>query len=345
MVEEWVSIWKLLSLLFFVVLFFFLFYTLIERVLTKIEFKRNLRLAKDQLFSDIFKNDDVNISEFLNMDDVSTVEVEVRQKLKDLKKDIFCDISKYNLKDLQKRVNTSSVEREKKINKLVLSKYKDAIKSLNNKILYLKTDLDAFKSVASDLVNRSNNTTKETANYMYTESRNNHVRLNSSMTDIEKSLENKIDYIFKDKDAHMHKYIDYIVKNNDKITEEKTKMLITLQEKNESFMKESINNIHKVLKDRDSTMEGKNEFILEQKTKISELEQKMFIQTDFIENKLKQYSLDREYLDNYIDTINKQSNSQLTKNNILIALMVLLFGITITLLILILTKSPVIYSL
>jgi hypothetical protein len=120
MVEEWVSVWKLLSLLFFVILFFFLFYTVIEKILTKTEFKKNLRLAKDQLFSDIFKNDDVNISEFLNMDDASTVEVEIRQKLKELKKTIFCDISKYNLSELQKKVNINSVEKEKKINKIVL---------------------------------------------------------------------------------------------------------------------------------------------------------------------------------------------------------------------------------
>jgi len=310
-----------------------------------LEFKRNLRLAKDQLFSDIFKNNDVNISEFLDMDDASTIEVEVRKKLKELKKDIFCDISKYSLNDLQKRVNTNSVEKEKKINKIVLGKYKDAIKSLNNKILYLKNDLDAFKSVSSDFVNRSHSVTKETTDHIYNQSKTNYVRLNSSMTDIEKSLENKIDYIFKDKDAHMHKYIDYIVKNDDKITEEKTKMLMTLQEKNESFMKESIKNVHQVLKDRDNTMEGKNEFILEQKTKISELEQKMFMHNDFIENKLKQYSLDRGYLDNYINSIKKQSDAQWFKNNILIAFMVLLFGVTITLLILILTKSPVIYSL
>jgi low affinity Fe/Cu permease len=88
------------------------------------------------------------------------------------------------------------------------------------------------------------------------------------MTELEKSLENKIDYILKDKDAHMHKYIDYIVKNNDKITEEKTKMLIVLQEKNESFMNDSIDNIHQVLKDRDGLVETKNQFILEQKSKI-----------------------------------------------------------------------------
>jgi hypothetical protein len=120
MVEEWVSIWKLLSLLFFVILFFFLFYTVIEKSLTRVEFKRNLRLAKDQLFSDIFKNEDVNISGFLDMDDISALEVAIRQKLKELKKTIFCDISKYNLNELEKRVNVNSIEKEKKINKIVL---------------------------------------------------------------------------------------------------------------------------------------------------------------------------------------------------------------------------------
>jgi low affinity Fe/Cu permease len=103
---------------------------------------------------------------------------------------------------------------------------------------------------------------------IYNESKNDYVRLNSSMMELEKSLENKIDYIFKDKDAHMHKYIDYILQNNDKITEEKTEMLISLQEKNESFMKDSMDNVHQLLKDRDGLVETKNQFILEQKNKI-----------------------------------------------------------------------------
>ena len=46
------------------------------------------------------------------------------------------------------------------------------------------------------------------------------------MYDIEKSLENKIDYIFKDKDEHMSKYIDHMVKTNDKIIEEKMSMIM-----------------------------------------------------------------------------------------------------------------------
>ena len=312
MVEEWVSIWKLLSLLFFIVLFFFLVYASIERLLTKLEFKRNLRLVKDQLFFDIFKNDNIDASEFLDIDELSSIEVDSRQKLKDLKKEIFCDISKYNLKDLQKRISLSSVEKEKKINKLVLTKYKDAIKSLNNKILYLKSDLDAVKAVFSnniDYYNNTANTVEGIASSVYESTRDHYVKLNSSISDVEKSLENKIDYIFKDKNDYMHKYIDHIVKTNDKIieekvsmimylqtkneslmrdivtnsdrmTEEKIKMLMSAQSKNEEFMKENIKNVYSLLQERDAKMEVKDQFISEQKSRIFDLENKMAKQSE-----------------------------------------------------------------
>lgn len=153
MVEEFVNIWKLLSLLFFVGLSLFLLYIFLERILTKREFKRNLDLVKDQLIFDVFKNDYLEVSDFISIDDISSIELKTRHSLKELKKNIFCDISKYSLRTLEEKVNISSIENEKKFNKLVLGRYKDAIKSLNSKIIYLKTEIDAFKLVLTDSKN------------------------------------------------------------------------------------------------------------------------------------------------------------------------------------------------
>ena len=86
----------------------------------------------------------------------------------------------------------------------------------------------------------------------------------------------------------MHKYIDHIVKTNDKIieekvsmimnlqtkneslmrdivtnsdrmTEEKIKMLMSAQSKNEEFMKENIKNVYSLLQERDAKMEVKDQ--------------------------------------------------------------------------------------
>ena len=135
-----------------------------------------------------------------------------------------------------------------------------------------------------------------------------------------------------------------IIKNSDRMTEEKIKMLMDAQAKNEDFMKENIRNVYSLLKDRDAKMEDKDQFILEQKTKIVDLENKMAKQSEFIENQIKQYSLDKTYLDTYMETLKKESESQKLKNIILIGSIVLLFGVTLTLLIMIMTKSPAIYS-
>jgi hypothetical protein len=37
------------------------------------------------------------------------------------------------------------MEREKKLNRLILIRYRDAIKSLNNRMVYLKNEMDSFK--------------------------------------------------------------------------------------------------------------------------------------------------------------------------------------------------------
>lgn len=142
-------------------------------------------MVKDQLIFDIFKDNTSKILEFIVMDEFSEIEVETRDKLKDLKKNIFCDISKYDLKDLERKVNLNLKEKEGKINKIVLNKYKDAIKSLNDKMLYLKTDLDVFKSFFYDF---KNDIDKKLYDYHNT----NDVQLESSIRNLEKNLENKL---------------------------------------------------------------------------------------------------------------------------------------------------------
>ena len=112
-----------------------------------------MRLVKDQLIFDIFKDNTSKTWEFFVMDDFSEIEVETRNKLNDLKKNIFCEISKYDLNDLENKIKFNLKDKESKINKIVLNKYKDAIKSLNHKMLYLKNDLDAIKSLFYDSKN------------------------------------------------------------------------------------------------------------------------------------------------------------------------------------------------
>jgi len=147
MLQDSILIWKLLSLLFFSVLVVFLFSIFLEKLLNKLEFKRRLRFVKDQLLFDIFKDYNSKVSNFLILDEISQLEIDTRVELNDLKKKIFCDLSKYDLKDLEQKVNESFKEKEKKLNKIVLSRYKDAIKSLNQKVVFLKNELDAFKNI------------------------------------------------------------------------------------------------------------------------------------------------------------------------------------------------------
>lgn len=413
MLQDSILIWKLLSLLFFSILLIFLLNIILENFLNKIELKRRLRLVKDQLIFDIFKDNTSKISDFIVMDEFSKIEVETRIDLKNLKKNIFCDISKYDLKDLENKVNANLKEKESRINKIVLSKYKDAIKSLNDKMLYLKTDLDVFKSffydskndidkklydyssnnnlqlessikdleknldnklfgslqekdeyikqqieyiaknnekiaiekmnLLSDLKNRSSD--EDINKRIYESHNNNYVKLKSSIADIEKSLMSRLDYIFKDRDNFMQKQIDYLIKNNDKLSADNLKIISQLQEKNEVFMRDNISKVYELLKQKENLLEDKNKTISEQKSSILNLQKKMFEQKDFIENKMKEYSLDKEYLDKYITSLKRQTNIQRAKNSIFIFSIIILFGITLTMFILILTKSPLIYTL
>ena len=308
MVVELVNIWKILSLIFFAGLFFFLLYFVLEKILTKRTFKKELSLAQNQLFLDIFKNDNSKIWDLLSIDELSTIDVQIKESLKELKKDIYCELSKCEIKWLEEKIDINLMVREEKLHKVVFNKYKEAIKSLNTKIVYLKNDLDAFKSVSSKLNHKVNK-------QFYNESQNNYTRLTSSIDDMRWFMDDKVSMIWE------------------------------LHQKNEWFMKDNISKVYDVIKEKDILMDNKFDMILEQKTKIWELENKLFSQTDFIENKLKQYSLDREYLDKYVQIINKQTKSQSIKNIVFIVSMVLLFWIMILLLSLILAKTPTIYSL
>ncbi len=324
MVEEWIDIRKILSIIFFVFLFFFILYISLERILSKLEFKRKLRLAKDQLFSDIFKKDDFQFSEIFTMDELSDIEVRIRNDLKELKKRIYCDTSKYDLKDLERNVEENFNEKEKKLNRLVLVKYRDAIKSLNDKLIYLKTDLDAFKWAfgQQDLLVKKQ---------FYNESKNNFVRLDSSIKDVEKSLESKIDSILENKDKNLNKQIDYLIKNNDKISSEKMGIIRSLQEKNESFMKDSMTKIYDLVKQKDIILEEKSNLILEQREKIAELEKKLSEYNSTIEKRINENLISKKDLEKQISLLQKHIKSQNIKTTfmffIFIWILVLMFVI------------------
>lgn len=322
MVEEWIGIWKLLSIVFFAILFLFIVYVSLERILSKWEFKRKLRLAKDQLFSDIFKNDDSQLAEFLTMDDLSQIEVKIRNDLKELKKKIYYEWSKYDLKDLENSVSTNFNEKEKKLNRMILGKYKDAIKSLNDKIIYLKTDLDAFKWAL-------NEQDVKVKTKFYNESKTNFVRLDSSIRDIEKSLESKIDYILETKDKNIEKQIDYLIRNNEKVTSEKMEIIRSLQEKNENFMKDSMEKVYGLVKEKDNIVEEKSKLILEQRDKIIALEKRLLEQTNFIDDRVKNNLIDKKDLEKQIGSLQKHIKSQNIKTTfmflIFIGVLVLMF--------------------
>ncbi|HKL44072.1 MAG TPA: hypothetical protein VJ892_02210 [Candidatus Absconditabacterales bacterium] len=295
-----------------------------ERILSKLEFKRKLRLAKDQLFSDIFKKDDFQFSEIFTMDELSDIEVRIRNDLKELKKRIYCDTSKYDLKDLERNVEENFNEKEKKLNRLVLVKYRDAIKSLNDKLIYLKTDLDAFKGAfgQQDLLVKKQ---------FYNESKNNFVRLDSSIKDVEKSLESKIDSILENKDKNLNKQIDYLIKNNDKISSEKMGIIRSLQEKNESFMKDSMTKIYDLVKQKDIILEEKSNLILEQREKIAELEKKLSEYNSTIEKRINENLISKKDLEKQISLLQKHIKSQNIKTTfmffIFIGILVLMFVI------------------
>lgn len=152
MLQDSILIWKLLSILFFSILGIFLLYSLLEQFFVKLEFKKNLKLVKEQLLFDIFKDYNSSIASDLILDEFSKTELDIRLELSQLKKIIYCDLSKYDLGDLEHKVHESMKEKEKKLNKLILNRYRDAIRLLNKKMILLRTELDAFKKIFYDKV-------------------------------------------------------------------------------------------------------------------------------------------------------------------------------------------------
>jgi phage terminase small subunit len=407
MLQDSILIWKLLSLLFFAILIFFILYIILEKFLNKAEFKRRLRLVKDQLLFDIFRDYKTKVSEFLDLDEVSKVEIETRKSLSELKKYIFCHLSKYDLKDLEQKVNESFNKKEKLLNKIILNKYKDAIKSLNSKLIYLKNDLDTLKSTyiskgdlgnkfekQNDIQYQESQSKKELEDGFYSSIKDkeeaikeeidnlvkdkhklqneedyislkssikniensinkkiyeshhsNYVKLRSSISDIEKSIDIKINNMIETRDAYMEKQINYLMQNNEKLSADKMRTIEQLQDKTDNFMKDSLSKIYELLKWKDKIIEEKDKSILEQKNNILELQKQLFKQNSLIETKINQYSMDKKYLDNYIFSLKKQTKIQSIKNNIFIFAIITLFLITMIMFILVLTKSPLIYTL
>lgn len=289
-----------------------------------------MRLAKDQLFSDIFKKDDFHFWEIFTMDELSEIEVKIRNDLKELKKNIYSDTSKHDLKNLENNVSYDFNEKEKRLNRIVLGKYKDAIKSLNDKIIYLKTDLDAFKWAID-------NNGVVAKKQFYNESKNSFVRLNSSIKDIEKSLESKINSILENKDKNIDKQIDYLIKNNDKISSEKMEIIRSLQEKNESFMKESMTKVYDLVKEKDSILEEKSKLILEQKEKITKLEKNIFEYNSNIDKRINDNLINKKDLEKQISLLQKHIKSQ----NIKTTFMFFVFILILVLMFVILEKASV----
>lgn len=145
MVQASVLIRKLISILFFSVLIIFLLYISLEKILSKVEFKKRLRFVKDQLLWDLLKEDFVKIWDLLVLDEFDQIESETKIELNNLKKIMLSELSKQDLKQLEWRINWEFMEREKKLNRLILIRYRDAIKSLNNRMVYLKNEMDSFK--------------------------------------------------------------------------------------------------------------------------------------------------------------------------------------------------------
>jgi len=144
----------------------------------------------------------------------------------------------------------------------------------------------------------------------YNESKNNFVRLDSSIKDVEKSLESKIDSILENKDKNLNKQIDYLIKNNDKISSEKMGIIRSLQEKNESFMKDSMTKIYDLVKQKDIILEEKSNLILEQREKIAELEKKLSEYNSTIEKRINENLISKKDLEKQISLLQKHIKSQ-----------------------------------
>lgn len=339
MLQDSLILWKILSIIFFWVLWLFLLYGFLERFLKKLEFKKRLRLVRDELLFDIFKENNVTeLSDFLALDEFSDLENESKLNLVDLKKTILSNFSKDDLEDLQQEIKKEVIDKNSKLNKLILQKYRDAIKSLNHKMTYLKNDLDVIKDIFKEQSFSKNQTNLEPIS--------NQVQLKYLMSDLEKSLFTKVD----DKYREMQNKIDSFIvnhsniKNKESVSEMKN-LIDKLQEKNEIFMRENIDRVYDLLKEKEKSNEEKNNIIFDQKNSILELEKKIFEHSSFLENKMKDFSLDKEYLDNYMKSVKKQVNMQKSKNIIFTVSFFLLFVISLVMFILVLTRSPIIYTL
>ena len=147
MVQNSIFMRKLISILFFSVLIIFLLYIFFERVLNRIEFKKRLKFVKSQLLCSILKEDFIKIWDLLVLDEFEQIELDTKIELNELKKHMFFEWSKQDLEELEQRINADTREKEKQFHRLILLKYRDAIKSLNNKVVYLKNELDSIRII------------------------------------------------------------------------------------------------------------------------------------------------------------------------------------------------------
>jgi len=151
--------------------------------------------------------------------------------------------------------------------------------------------------------------------------------------------------MLKNRDVYIDKQISYLLENNNKLSDEKIKIFEKMQDKADKLMKENMGKIYEMIEYKDKIIEEKNILINEQKNSIFNLQKQFLKQNEFLENQIKNFALDKEYLDKYISSLKRQSSIQKSKNNIFIFAIILLFVITLTMFLLVLTKSPLIYTL
>lgn len=303
MVEEYNSI--IYILIGFLWLFFVIFAIIkfFVYLLSNIEFKRRLNMIKYQLFNDIKDTDYLWIEKFLSIDDLYKIQFDTQKRLITLKKDIFSYLSKFDVNKLDMLLLKNYNYSNKGIDQTVLLKYRDAIKSLNKKIVYTKNELDVIKKSFVDI------------HYDYDK------KINNQQKDYKSNISSYVNQI----SLQLSDKVENLANNFDKKISDHISFIDKLQQKNDIFVKDNLSKVYEIIGDKDVLLEDKQNYILEQKDKLLELEKRLFSHNDFIENKLKHFSMDKDYLDQYLSKFKSMIKWQNNFNIVFVVAIVLLF--------------------
>lgn len=154
-----IEYFNILKIIFVIILFSIIIFVILQLVINFLnnkEWLKKFTIFKEQLSLDIFKPNTYKIWELFSIDDLSMLIEQTRYNLESLKKEIFAELYNYDVKWVQDIIDTNLLVREERVYKKIFEKYKNAIKSINNKVLYLKTELDAFKSIALTWLDKNN---------------------------------------------------------------------------------------------------------------------------------------------------------------------------------------------